>query len=270
MKNHAAILSILVSLTAMLLPVQQAQAQGRTTPVEVKNTPLVQIDKVGNTVTASQDGTWIVGIDGTPSVNVANTPDVHIVNTPNVSVANSPTVKIDGTTNTVKAAQSGTWNVGVTGTPAVAQSGTWTVGVSGTPNVNVANMASVSVANSPYVKIAGSDNTVRAPVLSSTVQLWTTDQTVANGAQLTSSAINCDGFRDLRFMGYTNSGGAGLTIRVEFLSPVAGYWYASVSQPFTGSTTALTTPVYGTYAHIVISNSLGTTPPSAGPAGSTS
>ena len=58
-------------------------------------------------------------------------------------------------------------------------------------------------------------------------------------------------------MGYTTSGGAGLTIRIEFLSPVPGYWYAAVSQSFTGSTTALTAPVYGTHARVVISNHLG-------------
>ncbi len=235
-----------------------AYAQGRTTPVEVKNTPLVQIDKLGNSVTASQDGTWIVGIDGTASVNVANTPDVHIVNTPNVSIANSPTVKIDGITNTVKAAQSGTWNVGVTGTPAVVQSGTWTVGVSGTPNVSVVNTPSVSVSNSPTVRIDSTANVVDTPTRGHAVLLFATNQVIPNNAQVTSLAFDCSGYKELRFVIRSDWGASTLYTYVEFQSP-RGPWHGTHTEYMPINPAAFTVPVFGPSCRISIINNVGAT-----------
>ncbi|MDH7601800.1 MAG: hypothetical protein QHI38_06605 [Armatimonadota bacterium] len=44
--------------------------QVRTTPVEVKNEPVIRIDPTSNTVKAQQDGTWSVGI--APSANTVS------------------------------------------------------------------------------------------------------------------------------------------------------------------------------------------------------
>ena len=62
--------------------------------------------------TASQGGTWNVGVTGTAAVT-----------------------------------QSGTWNVGVTGTAAVTQSGTWTVGLSAAQTL--ANVTTVGTITNP-------------------------------------------------------------------------------------------------------------------------
>lgn len=105
-----------------------------------------------------------------PALAAPRTTPTTIVNVPTVrfdpegnTVKIDPaanTVKIDATTNTVKASQSGGWNVGVSGavsisgTPSVAQSGTWNVGI-------------LSTANS-----------VKVPVQSQMVRLFTSNQTV--------------------------------------------------------------------------------------------
>lgn len=73
----------------LLLTSSSTVAIGRTTPVEVMNTPVVGIDPNYATVKACQIEPWYVEFMGTPNFNLANV----------------PTVKIDGTTNTVKAAR---------------------------------------------------------------------------------------------------------------------------------------------------------------------
>lgn len=96
------------SMVFVLLAAVAAHAQTRTTPVEVKSP--ISIDQTNNSVKATQNGTWNVGVTGTPNVNVANTPAVTVTNsptvtisgTPSVNLATSPTVKIDPTNNTVK------------------------------------------------------------------------------------------------------------------------------------------------------------------------
>jgi hypothetical protein len=71
--------------------------------------------------TASQGGTWNVGITGTAAVTQSGTWNVGTVST---------VTAVTSITDPVAATQSGSWTVGISGTPAVSQSGTWTVGLS--------------------------------------------------------------------------------------------------------------------------------------------
>ncbi len=166
--------------TMLLLASVPLWAVGRTTPVEVLNTPLVGIDPNSSTVKAVQTEPWYV----------------EFLSTPNFNVANSPTVKIDGTTNTVKATQSGTWNVGVSTMPtvnvnthAVTQSGTWNVGINNTP--------SVAQSGTWNVGISSTANTVKAPPQTQMIQLWTEGHDLAPGAHLYSQHINTAGYRKM-------------------------------------------------------------------------
>lgn len=243
-------------------------AQGRTTPVEVKNTPLVQIDEGANKVSASQSGDWGVAILGIPSVaqggawnvGITNTPNVSVTNTPNVSVTNSPTVKIDGTTNVVKSSQYGAWSVGVSGTAAVTQSGTWTVGLSGTPNVNVTNTPSVSVSNSPVVRIDGTANVVYTPTKGRAVLLFGSNQVIPTGSSVTSATYDCTGYKELRFLIENNNAGSALRALIEFQSPLgAGFWSIVHTEYVTDNAMAFSVPVYGASCRVRIVNSLGST-----------
>ncbi|OFX16082.1 MAG: hypothetical protein A2Z18_05295 [Armatimonadetes bacterium RBG_16_58_9] len=85
---------------AALLP-SQVWAEGRTTPVEVKNP--VSIDATSNTVKAEQSGSWTTTVAGTPAVAQSGAWNVGISGTPNMNVANTPTVNISSTNNTVAA-----------------------------------------------------------------------------------------------------------------------------------------------------------------------
>jgi hypothetical protein len=166
-RNTAIIIAV-----CMLLAAVAAQAQTRTTPVEVVN--LIGIDPAANTVKAQQSGLWSIGIQGTL--------DARLVE--------SPTVKFDTTSNTVKAQQTGTWNVGISGTPSVAQSGSWNVGISGTPNMNVSNI--------PTVRIHGADNVVSTPTRSAAIRLWTENQELATSTSLFGPHIDTRGYREMR------------------------------------------------------------------------
>lgn len=243
-----------------------AYAEARSTPVEVKNSPLVRIDESGNRVVAFQNEPWSVSQSGAWSVGITNTPNVSVTNTPSVSVSNSPTVKIDGTTNTVKASQNGAWNVGVTGTAAVTQSGTWNVGVSGTPNVNVANIPSVSVSNtpnvsvsnSPVVKIDNIQNVVSTPTRGAGFLLFTENQVIPIGGSIISPTFNCTGFKELRFLIESNWGASTLYTSVEFQSPLgSGYWSGVYTHYMTISPAAFSAPVYGAYGRIRVTNNVG-------------
>lgn len=250
MHNSGRRLTALLAVAIGVLGAVVAHAQGRTTPVEVKNTPLVQIDKDGNAVSASQSGDWSVAILGIPSVAQAGTWNVGIANTPNVSVVNSPTVKIDGTTNVVKSSQYGAWSVGVSGTAAVTQSGTWTVGVSGTP--------SVSVSNSPVVRIDSTANVVDTPTRGHAVLLFATDQVIPNNGQVTSLAFDCSGYKELRFVIRSDWGASDLSTYVEFQSP-RGPWHGTHTEYMPNNPAAFTVPVFGPSCRIRIINHVGAT-----------
>jgi hypothetical protein len=228
----------------------------RTTPVEVTNP--VSIDSISNIVQCVQRDPWYVNIQGTPNVNIAN----------------SPTVKIDGTTNTVKAAQSGTWNVGLTGTPSVAQSGTWNVGISGTPavlqsgawnvgitgtpNVNIANTPSVSVSNSPTVRIDAAANTVDTPTKHNSVQLWGGNRTVPTSSNILSGSIDCAGYDELRFMLYANSSSVNLMVYIMFSTP-SGTFLTVKQVAWSPLVVPITCPVYGDTCKLDIYNGSGAT-----------
>ena len=132
-----------------------------------------------------------------------------------VEVENTPTVKIDGTANTVKVDPSGNT---VKIDPAYN-----TVQVSGSPLVNVVNTPTVNVGNSPVVKMDTVQNTVKTPTQSNLIQLWASSQTVtANGGIITSSLINCSGYKEARLViiGQGNYGEPEkIRIRVRFTSP---------------------------------------------------
>lgn len=183
LKTIRLVSAITVAAVLLIISARPLLAVGRTTPVEVVNTPMVGIDPNNSTVKAVQVEPWYMNILGTPNFNIAN----------------SPTVKIDGTTNTVKAAQSGTWNIGVSSMPtvnvnthAVSQSGTWNVGVTGTP--------SVAQSGTWNVGISSTANTVKLPAVAQVVQLWTNGTDVAPGSMLSSPQIYTSGFRRAHFI----------------------------------------------------------------------
>ena len=255
MQRTRVVVLIIVCLIAACLP---AWAVGRTTPVEVVNTPLVGIDPNSSTVKAVQTEPWYVEFMSTPSFNIAN----------------SPTVKIDGTTNTVKAAQSGTWNVGVSSMPtvsvnthAVTQSGTWNVGINNTPSVNIANTPSVAVSNSPTVKIDATTNAVDTPTKHNAVQIWSTDQTIAISSSLTSPWIPCAGYSELRFLLQSDAMSNFITVYIKFRSPSTDFvpakavvWSSGVGGPgfIDGrATLAIECPIYGDWCIVKIDNGAG-------------
>ena len=262
-RRHICLIACLVILSA--IGATPLWAMARTTPVEVMNNLLVGIDAGNNIVQAVQRDPWYVGILGTPNFNVAN----------------SPTVKIDGTTNTVKAAQSGTWSVGLTGTPSVAQSGTWNVGiigtssvsqsgtwnigVLGTPNVNIANTPavtiantpSVSISNSPMVKIDPAVNTVDCPTKHNMIQLWATNQTLTSGMNLYSPAFSCAGYREVRALLWSGSGGANLQAYITFQAPTGIFFRIASTTWASGNIVTCQCPVYGDQCQIEIYNGLG-------------
>jgi hypothetical protein len=245
-------------VAACVFTVAPVWAVSRTTPVEVTNKPLVGIETGNNIVQAVQLDPWYMNILGTPNFNVANSPTVKIDGTTN-------TVKIDGTTNTVKAAQSGTWNVGITGTPTVVQGGTWSVGIANTPNVNIANTpsvsvtgtSSVSVSNSPTVKIDATTNAVDTPTRRSTIQLWATDQALANGGTLYSPWISCAGYDEVRAILWSQTASTSITVYVSFRTPTGIFASVKTVGWPTGSIAAVTCPVYGDTCQIAIYNGTG-------------
>ena len=91
--------------------------------------------------------------------------DVRVTNT----AAEPVPVKIDATTNTVKAGQSGAWNVGITGTPSVSITSMPSVSITGTPSVSITGTPSVSIAGTPSVSIAGTPSVTLSGA--STVQI---------------------------------------------------------------------------------------------------
>lgn len=222
-----------------------AWAVGRTTPVQVVNTPLVGIDINNSTVKAVQLDPWYVNILGTPDFNIAN----------------SPTVKIDGTMNTVKATQSGTWSVGVSSMPtvnvnthAVTQSGTWNVGINGTPSVNIANTPSFSVSNTPTVRIDAAANAVTAASKHNTVQLSTSNVSIPAGDYWYSSEIDCEGYKEIRALLWSSTLSDTILVYVQFRSPT-GYFMRAKSVPFQGSSIMpVECPVYADTCRISIWN----------------
>lgn len=225
-------LAILVGLAA--------QAETRTTPVEVFNVPLVKFDPTGNTVRAEQSGAWNVGLN-----------------------TSANTVKIDTSQNTVKAMQSGTYEVSVLGTPTVKfdasantvkaeQSGTWNVSLQGTPVVSVE-------ASSRKVQLFPGEN----PAL-------------AAGESRDSAAIDCRGFKEMRVIVNWNASGAP-RVGVSYLGPFTSYYdlgsYAGsvnnivTDSDFTyggrymgqGSRTALTFPVVSDYMKVWVQATTTTT-----------
>ncbi len=248
MRRTRIVILIIACLIVSCLPVWAA---GRTTPVEVMNTPLVAIDPNNSTVKAVQVDPWYMNILGTPNFNVAN----------------SPTVKIDGTTNTVKAAQSGTWNVGVSSMPtvnvnthAVTQSGTWNVGINNTPNVNVTNTASVNVSNTPAVRIDASANAVDTPTRGRALLLFGGNQVIPTGAGVTSASFDCSGYSELRFIVSTDFAGSAIKAVVEFQSPLGpSFWGIALMRSLTDTYTAFSVPVYGGSCRLRITNNLGAT-----------
>lgn len=252
-------LFVLWVLSACLFASQQAFSAGRTTPVEVMNTPLVGIDSKQNEVSISQVDPWLVEVIGTPGFIIANV----------------PTVKIDGSTNTVKAAQSGTWTVGVSSMPtvnvnthAVTQSGTWNVGITGTPsvsianipNVNISNTPNVSVSNSPTVKIDSSANVVDTPTRGAAHLLFATDQVIPNGGQVISDPFDCLGYKEVRFVISNNFAGDNLWADAEFQSPLgSAYWLTAHKEHLNLNEKAFCVPVYNRYCRIRIMNFIGST-----------
>ena len=89
----AASLLVTVALFAVSAAAQSgAKPQtggGVTTPVQVVNTPNVN---VANTPSVTVANTPNVNVTNTPSVTVANAPNVSVTNTPSVDIANTPTV----------------------------------------------------------------------------------------------------------------------------------------------------------------------------------
>lgn len=248
MDTHRGILTALLAVAIGVFCADAASAQGRTTPVEVKNSPSVMINPAGSGVKASQGGDWAVSIVGTPSVSQSGTWSVGITNTPNVSVSNSPTVKIDATTNTVKATQNGTWNVGVSGT----------VAVSGTPTVSVTNTPNVSVSNSPVVKIDSLQNVVSAPTRAHTVQLFSANQVMPTGTQVVSPSFSCSGYKELRFLIDSDWSADTLTALIEVQSPT-GFWALVQRQRLSIPPHAFSVPVYGANCRVRMNNNVGAT-----------
>ena len=109
-------------------------------------------------------------------------------------------VAIDQTNNTVKAQQSGAWNVSVVGTSGVSVTNTPSVNVANSPNVSVTNTPNVTVTNSPTVKIDGTSNTVTCATRHSTVPLWTGFQYVNSNSVLFCRGIDCRGYKEARIM----------------------------------------------------------------------
>lgn len=248
MSSSRGILAVFLVVAFGALCATATSAQGRTTPVEVKNVPMVQIDPDGGKVSAVQNGEWSVGILGPVSAVQSGTWNVSVANAPTVAVSNSPTVKIDATTNTVKATQSGTWNVGVTGT----------VAVSGTPTVSVTNTPNVSVSNSPVVKIDSLQNVVSAPTKGNAVQLFSTNQVMPTGTQVTSPAFNCSGYKEMRFVIESDWSADTLKAIVEVQSP-AGSWCIVQIQPLPIQPHAFSVPVYGANCRVRMNNNVGAT-----------
>lgn len=225
-----------------IVTMSAALGASRTTPVTVENSPVVKLDpayatvkldSTGNIVRARQDGTWTVDLGSVPILTV----------------------------NTHAVTQSGTWNVGVTSMPTVnvnthpvTQSGTWTVGLSGTPNVNVANTPSVNVANSPVVKIDSSMNAVDTPTRHNTIQLWSTNQTVAAKSTLYSPYINCAGYDRVRAVLWCTTAASCITVYINFRAPT-GYFASVMSFSWpSGTIAAVECPVYGDTCRIDIMN----------------
>ncbi len=232
MKNAKQIPLMIVGLiAALLLTAVPTSAQTRTTPVEVMNKPFVGIDSASNVIQAVQKDPWYMNILGIPDFNIAN----------------SPTVKIDGTTNTVKATQSGTWNVGFVGTPGV--------NIANTPSVSVASMPAVSISNSPTVKIDATANHVVAASKHNQIQLWTTDQSIANHTYLYSASIDCSGYNEIRVLLWSSVISAEMTVYMTFRSPTGSYMTAkSTTWAGSGSILAITCPVYGDICRLQIYN----------------
>ncbi len=67
-------LCVLIVFSSLSIP---AFTQVRTTPVEVRNEPVVKLDPTNNTVNAQQSGTWSVGIDS--SANLVSERPRHYV-----------------------------------------------------------------------------------------------------------------------------------------------------------------------------------------------
>jgi hypothetical protein len=226
-------IAIIIAL-CMLLAAVAAQAQTRTTPVEVVN--LIGIDPAANTVKAQQSGLWSVGIQGTL--------DARLVE--------SPTVKFDTTSNTVKAQQSGMWNVGITGTPTVAQSGAWNVGISGTPNVNVSN--------SPTVRVDAAHSSVSTPTGYRMVQLFSEDRVVAANGTVTTSFLDCAGYSEMRVVMYSNTTSVDVDVSLWKRSPTNVYLrvgranFGTSGQSVSNQANFTTTPTFCMFAVPVLSD----------------
>ncbi len=129
-------------------------------------------------------------------------------------------VEIDPTANTVRAQQSGGWEVGILGTPGVAQAGTWNVGILGTPGVNVVNSPTVSIdpANNT-IGIDANNNSVKTSTQSQMIQAWSGDQTLSSGQGVFTPLIDCRGYKELRGMFMANFTLVGLKVRVYAKGP---------------------------------------------------
>ena len=103
---------------------------------------------------------------------------------------------------------------------ALAVDRTTPVTVSGTP--------SVTIANTPTVSISATNNVVQAAAKSNVIQLWTTDQVLANNGYCTSGQIDCTGYREARVVLMSNSSSASLTVSLAFGTSFNGANYKSL------------------------------------------
>lgn len=263
LKCHASVVAYSVFL--LVIVATPLWAISRTTPVEVTNP--ISIDSISNIVQCVQRDAWYIDINGTPNFNVANIPTVKIDSATNVVKASQSGTWNVGISGIAAVAQSGSWNVGIIGTSSVSQSGTWNVGVLGTPNVNIANTpavtiantASVSISNSPMVKIDPSVNTVDAPTKHNMIQLWASNQPVESGMTLYSSSFSCAGYREVRALLWSGSGGVDLRAYVTFEGPT-GMFFRLVSTTWaSGNIVTCQCPVFGDHCQIEIYNGTGGT-----------
>lgn len=260
---------LVACLVSMLPAAGPLWAVGRTTPVEVTNTPLVGIDgsSGNNIIQCLQRDAWYVDINGTPNFNVANIPTFKIDTAANVVKATQSGTWNVGVSGIASVAQSGSWNVGVIGTSAVSQSGAWSVGITGIPNVSVSNTPSVTIANSPSVSVSNSPmvridpavNTVDVPTKHNMIQLWTSNQPVENGMTLYSSSFSCAGYREVRALLWSGSGSADLRAYVTFEGPTGLFFRIASVTWASGNMVTCQCPVFSDHCQIEIQNSTGST-----------
>lgn len=155
--------------------------------------------------------------------------------------------------------------------PVYARDRTAPIGVQQNPPLNATSAPSICVANVPMVKSDTAD-TVTAATKHATVPLWSSNQTIANGASLHSAVIDCSGYKEVRvvmqanpsselkaWFYYTRPDG------VSAFSP--GYFnFAPAANPFsnqanftpnTAGHCMFSMPIYSDKCFIVVQNDIG-------------